>query len=273
MNERRRALTMTCAALWALALWSGCDAVPPTSVPTEGFAGGHDGPEGSARAASTVAENQPPQMVVKVNPGPGPQNVIAGTSPFTFDLNLCRSVDPDEDPILFTMDSDGDGALDESGTKGGNCRRTFTYLAEPGQVRELTAVACVVDLDTAGKPRREAECRSYALRVTGAEPPRACAQTPPFGFYGYTPPYLMWPDVQDATSYNLYVKTVPNCDSLDSLTIATLADEKIADVRSPFDVSSFNVCRTCYYVVMTSVTGTCESAPGGGIGFMIRPCR
>jgi hypothetical protein len=83
---------------------------------------------------------------------------------------------------------------------------------------------------------------------------------------------LTWSAVPNASSYNLYLKVVENCDSLDPNTKATAADQKFANVSSPFDLSAFNHCHTCYYEALTSVRGNCESAPLGGGGFTLLPC-
>lgn len=272
-----RPVTALPLGILTAALLHGCSASgPTTTLPSETEQGGASGGNGTARAAASLAVdgNRPPQLVARVKPAPGADNVIVGTSPLELDVNLCRSVDPDEDPILFTIDADGDGTLDEAGTHGGNCRRTFTYTAEAGQVRELSPIVCVVDVDAAGKPRHDADCRTYSLRVSGpATEPSApvCAPAPGFIFNGATRA-ITWSPVEGASSYNLYVKTVPNCERLSYIS-ATLDDEKLANVQSPFDVSSFDTCSTCYYVMITSVTDTCESGPGGSVGFMLNPCR
>lgn len=68
------------------------------------------------------------------------------------------------------------------------------------------------------------------------------------------------------------VKVVAACDMLVLTQKVAIADQKFANVSSPFDVSPFNRCHTCYYEALTSVSGSCESAPSGTIGFMLKPC-
>jgi hypothetical protein len=134
-----------------------------SAVPREGVAA----LEGRAAVASALSA---PQAVFRVSPAPDADRRIAGGSPLEVTFNACRSSDADDDKMLFTMDADGDGRLDESGTHGGNCRRTFEYTAREGEVRDLVATVCVVDLDTAGQPQRAAECRNYYVRVVGPRP-------------------------------------------------------------------------------------------------------
>jgi hypothetical protein len=259
------------AGLLGTALLLGCDAVVP-EMPTAASAGRETASGDAPRAIAAVAVNQPPQVVFKVEPAPNADRVIAGTSPFELHLNVCRSADSETDTLLYTMDADGDGRLDESGTSGGSCRRTFTYTAKPGDVRDLAPKVCVVDLDADGKPRRDAECRTYAVRVAGPAEEVACADLPGTTINTLTR-QITWEEVPGAVSYNLYLKTIPNCTGSGSATGATRDDQKFANVQSPFDVSSLDLCGTCYYVTVTSVTRTCETPPAGGVGFGPVSCR
>ena len=79
---------------------------------------------------------------------------------------------------------------------------------------------------------------------------------------------VFWSPVAGATSYNVYIKTVENCDDLDSMQQVSLNDAKFSTVQSPFDVSQFDRCHTCYYYGVTSVKGSCESRlqTAGGFG-------
>lgn len=141
--------------------------------------------EGPSRVSAAADDNQAPLAVFKVRPAPNADGLIAGDTPFDVELNACRSVDPEGDRLLYTIDAEGDGTTEEAGTNGGNCRRTFTYTAEQGQVRELTPTICVVDLDAAGRPQRTPECRRYGLRVIGAPAPAPeCALTKNGGWEG-----------------------------------------------------------------------------------------
>jgi hypothetical protein len=133
-------------------------------------------PAAPTRSAVTTLTAEPPQVVFKVNPAPDAERRIEGRSPFEVTFNTCRSADPEGDKLLYTLDADGDGRLDEAGTHGGNCRSTVAYTAAEGETRDVTATACVVDLDATGQPQRSPECRSYAVRVFG--PPPAAPPTP-----------------------------------------------------------------------------------------------
>ena len=164
----------------ALILLTACRGEAPTSVAApEGEASttrlrlsdpGSMLTETSTRRASAGAA-QPPRIVFKVQPAPNADGIITGLSPFEVTFNLCTSEDPDGDRLLFTMDADGDGKVDESGTHGGNCRRTFTYTAATDDFVTLSPEVCVVDLDGAGVPQRSPECRRYGVQVTGPPPP------------------------------------------------------------------------------------------------------
>lgn len=80
---------------------------------------------------------------------------------------MCASADPDGDPLLFSIDIDGNGTLDDQGTTGGHCRQTIPYLAEDGEVRTVRPTVCAVDLDPSGLPRRERRCKTSRSRCTG----------------------------------------------------------------------------------------------------------
>src|SRR5512134_3392454 len=87
--------------------------------------------------------------------------------PFNVTFNMCASTEPDNDPMLFGIDIDGNGTLDEQGAHGGFCRQTIPYTAEQGEVRRIRPTTCVVDLDPTGAPRRERTCKTYNLEVYG----------------------------------------------------------------------------------------------------------
>lgn len=169
-------------ALASILALSGCSseiptAVPPAAAPATNAlplvrASGQRLSDPSAihtetiRFHATAADLQPPVAVFKVQPAPE-NGVIIGTSPFDVTFNVCRSENLDGNRLLFTMDADGDGILDELGTHGGNCRRTFTYTAGEGEFRGSLAEICVVDLDAAGARLHTPECRRYDIRIYG----------------------------------------------------------------------------------------------------------
>jgi hypothetical protein len=97
-------------------------------------------------------------------------------------------------------------------------------------------------------------------------------QSPPFTFDGGSKT-AYWSPVANATSYNVYMKAVDNCDQLDTNVNVTSQDQKFANATSPFDVSSFDRCRVCYYMSVTAANGSCESATEGTVGFTLLPCR
>jgi hypothetical protein len=89
---------------------------------------------------------------------------------------------------------------------------------------------------------------------------------------------LSWPDVYGATSYDLYVKAVTGQCGLLPFPLVTRADQKVAGVRSPHDISAFNTCSTCYFVDAVAVSGACESplrsdsGLSAPLGFSLSPC-
>lgn len=122
----------------------------------------------------------------------------------------------------------------------------------------MSVAGCGSDSTNGALPTGESSCSS--------------APSAPFQTVNTGTRALTWQAVPNATSYNLYLKVVANCDMLDSTQRATTADQKFANVSSPFDLSQFNRCHTCYYETLTSVSGSCEGAPDGGAGFALLPC-
>jgi PKD domain len=80
-----------------------------------------------------------------------------------------------------------------------------------------------------------------------------------------------WSSVPGATSYNVYVKTVPSCNVITPSQGPTKSDSKSPKVTSPFDASASNKCNTCYYINVSEITGYCESILTGGVGFTPNP--
>lgn len=105
--------------------------------------------------------NLPPNAAFKTDPDAVAGGRIDGTAPFEVRFNMCPTVDPERDPMLFTMDFQGDGLLEVSGSTGGDCRRSFVY--GPGAYRPRV---CVTDLTgPGGAPRHSAQCQVYDVRV------------------------------------------------------------------------------------------------------------
>src|SRR5262245_43153554 len=124
-----------------------------------------------------------PRVVFKIKPGADANGVIGGSGspdkPLNVTFNTCASVDPDNDPLLYSIDVDGNGTLDDQGTTGGHCRQTIPYAAEAGEPRRIRPTVCVVDLDAAGQPRRERVCKTYTIEVfSKGEPLPWCGTGP-----------------------------------------------------------------------------------------------
>jgi hypothetical protein len=125
----------------------------------------------SARCAATVsvsgpspspspAGNQPPHPVFKTTP-PAKNDTVRGTAPFSVNLNMCLTSDPENDWLFFSMDYDGDGRWDNRGAFGGNCRKEHVYAA--GTYKPYL---CVHDIDTSGRPLHEDQCHTYTVVAT-----------------------------------------------------------------------------------------------------------
>jgi hypothetical protein len=118
---------------------------------------------------------------------------------------------------------------------------------------------------------------AVAVPLAGCGKDESCSVTetpsPPEtqGFRGDIPA-LFWSDVPNATSYNVYIKAVENCADFDPKVAVTTSDRKYANVRSPFDVTSFNQCGVCYYYGVTALNGECESPLRTPGGFGSVPC-
>jgi hypothetical protein len=119
----------------------------------------------SARCAATVTvavqppppPNQPPQAVYKTSPR-DVSGVVSGKAPFDVTLNMCASSEPENDPLYFLIDFEGDGHWDSRGTTGAACRKTNTYAA--GTYHPLL---CLHDMGPTGEPLHDDQCRSYTV--------------------------------------------------------------------------------------------------------------
>lgn len=108
--------------------------------------------------------NQPPDAVFRTTPATS-GTALTGQAPFRVDYNMCTTVDPDGDRLLFRMDLDGDGAFEFHGSSGVDCRHGVTYA-----VGTRTATLCVADVDCPSWPLCDAypalhafQCRSYSV--------------------------------------------------------------------------------------------------------------
>ena len=87
------------------------------------------------------AENRWPDASFRTTP-PAVGTTITGRAPLTVQYNMCRSTDPDGDPLYFRMDLDGDGQYEHFGPTGGDCRHEAVH---PAGTRSVTL--CVTDFD------------------------------------------------------------------------------------------------------------------------------
>jgi PKD repeat protein len=112
--------------------------------------------------APVPTTNEPPNAVFKTTPDAGGGRRIGGAAPLEVRFNMCPTVDPDHDPLLFTMDFQDDGTVDVVGSTGAQCRSSYVYT-RPGTYR---ARVCVTDLSgPGGQPLHPAECQVYDVDV------------------------------------------------------------------------------------------------------------
>jgi len=67
-------------------------------------------------------------------------------------------VDPEGDPLRFTMDLNGDGQLNVGGSTGASCREPWTYSAGTWNPE-----ICVTDLGPQGQTLHRYQCRTYTI--------------------------------------------------------------------------------------------------------------
>jgi hypothetical protein len=113
------------------------------------------------------AANQPPEAVFFTNPAASGATVT-GKAPFTVEFNMCRTTDPEHDPLRFEMDLDGNGSFENQGSTGADCRHSPTYAAGTHVV-----TLCVTDVDCNTWPAcfgnatlHPLQCRGYAVVVS-----------------------------------------------------------------------------------------------------------
>ena len=86
---------------------------------------------------------------------------MSGTAPFSVNLNMCLTSDPEQDWLFFSMDYDGNGTWDNRGPFGGNCRKDHVYAA--GTYHPLL---CVHDIDHDRAPLHEDQCQTFTVVAT-----------------------------------------------------------------------------------------------------------
>jgi PKD repeat protein len=115
----------------------------------------------------TPVVNRPPEAVFHTNPADS-GSTISGKAPLTVEFNLCRTSDPDGDPLRFEMDLDGNGTFEYQGSTGADCRHGATYGAgtHPATMC-VTDIPCLTWPACAGYPPiHPRQCRSYSVVVT-----------------------------------------------------------------------------------------------------------
>jgi hypothetical protein len=119
-----------------------------------------------AVAASTVTTipivNTPPEAVFKTTPDAVPGDQITGTAPLVVRFNMCPTADPDGDRLLFTMDFNGDGRNEVSGSSGAACR----HDSIPYGLGVHNAHICVTDIGADGRPLHGFQCHTYRIVVS-----------------------------------------------------------------------------------------------------------
>jgi len=124
----------------------------------------------SSPAPVPPVDNGWPTASFRTTP-PAVGSTITGKAPLTVQFNMCRSFDPEEDPLYFRMDLDGDGAFEMYGPTGADCRHEAVY---PAGTRTVTL--CVTDFDCPADaawcpdlPRYRVhpyQCQSYSVVAT-----------------------------------------------------------------------------------------------------------
>jgi hypothetical protein len=113
-------------------------------------------------------DNAWPDAWFITNPAADADFTITGTAPLTVAFNMCRSADPDGDPLYFRMDLDGDGSYELYGATGADCRHETTYA-----IGTRTAKICVTDVNCPSWPSCNStprfhpfQCQSYTVTAT-----------------------------------------------------------------------------------------------------------
>jgi hypothetical protein len=114
-----------------------------------------------AATPTPAAGNRAPTAVFNTNPDPAANDVFTGVPTFTVTFNMCRTTDPESDPLNFRMDLDGDGVFEVDGPTGSDCRRSFSYARFGIYVPRV----CVTDLLSSRSPAHPYQCRNYVVRL------------------------------------------------------------------------------------------------------------
>ncbi|HET7294288.1 MAG TPA: hypothetical protein VFM88_17825 [Vicinamibacteria bacterium] len=102
----------------------------------------------------------------RVEPQPGTDGVIRGSSPLPVEFDLCRSRADAGKPLYFLFDWNFDHVADVIGT-GDTCLQTHTFNAKDSPDGTFEANVCLANGDPrAHSPNTYITCRSYEIRVT-----------------------------------------------------------------------------------------------------------
>jgi len=106
--------------------------------------------------------NLAPSADFRTNPEPDASGRFTGPPTLTISFNMCRTSDPEGDPLFFRMDLDGDGRFEEEGTSGADCRHSRDYDVPGTYVPQV----CVTDLSPKSlAPAHPYQCREYVVEV------------------------------------------------------------------------------------------------------------
>ena len=202
----------------------------------------------------------------RIHPSPGPDGTVTLTTSDTLVVNASDfgRLNPGLD--LHLVVNWGGGAQER--VSCGPCRLQHAYGA-PGRFR----VEATID---DGRPVEEHSTASVTwtadVVVTSIASCDEDGPPPPGAGVDTGTKTIFWTPVPGAKSYNVYVKAVEGCTELGYDERVSHEDPKWTVDASPFDVSSFNRCQTCYYYGVTAVRGGCESPLYTAGGFMLGPC-
>jgi hypothetical protein len=121
-----------------------------------------------APAPTPEPDNAWPDAWFVTKPPADSNSAITGPAPLTVAFNMCKSADPNGDPLYFRMDLDGDGEYELFGATGADCRHDATY-----GVGTRTAKICVTDVNCPSWPSCNStprfhpfQCMSYTVTAT-----------------------------------------------------------------------------------------------------------
>ena len=137
---RARAAAATLVMLSLSACDSGVGPAAPAPRPAT------PSPPAPTASASSLPLNQAPRLELRVTPTP-----IDGKAPLSVSVNLCRSTDPERDPLTYVFEYQGEGKRFAS-----HCSESHVYRVPASS----QAVFCVSD----GRPRHLV-CRTFQVRV------------------------------------------------------------------------------------------------------------